>query len=158
MVTWGVVTILTFFVTAYWQIYALRFLLGVMEAGFFPGTIFYLSQWVPSQCRAKAVTLFSVGSQPPVRNSVERAQRQSPNLSITELRQNILDHTPGRGTTHETRGGNLQHAPRAGPGETCRHDPPATWRMRKSPGQIPFAKGSKIAAHSACDVIGKMSA
>ncbi|MEU2206001.1 MFS transporter [Streptomyces hygroscopicus] len=63
MVTWGIVTILTFFVTAYWQIYALRFLLGVMEAGFFPGIIFYLSQWVPSRYRAKAVTLFFVGSQ-----------------------------------------------------------------------------------------------
>ncbi|NEB13934.1 MFS transporter [Streptomyces coelicoflavus] len=63
MVTWGIVTILTFFVTAYWQIYVLRFLLGVMEAGFFPGVIYYLSQWVPSKHRAKAVTLFFVGSQ-----------------------------------------------------------------------------------------------
>src|SRR5215475_7110159 len=37
---------------------ALRFLLGVAEAGFFPGIIFYLSEWFPSEARARAVARF----------------------------------------------------------------------------------------------------
>ena len=36
MVTWGIVTSLVFFAQAYWQIYLLRLILGIMEAGFFP--------------------------------------------------------------------------------------------------------------------------
>ena len=38
--------------------YVLRFLLGVAEAGFFPGIIFYLSQWFPSEARARSVARF----------------------------------------------------------------------------------------------------
>ena len=41
--------------------YALRFLLGVAEAGFFPGIIFYLSEWFPSEARARAVARFMIG-------------------------------------------------------------------------------------------------
>lgn len=49
------------------------------------------------------------------------------------------------------------HAPRGEPSETCRHDPPATWGIRKLAGQRPFAAGSRIATHSTCDVIGNVS-
>ncbi len=63
MISWGIVTILMFFVQEYWQMYSLRVLLGIMEAGFFPGIIFYLAQWVPPHLRARAVTFFFVGSQ-----------------------------------------------------------------------------------------------
>ena len=38
--------------------YVLRFLLGIAEAGFFPGIIFYLSEWFPSDARARAVARF----------------------------------------------------------------------------------------------------
>src|SRR5207237_7960383 len=38
--------------------YALRFLLGAAEAGFFPGSILYLKNWFPGRARAKAVALF----------------------------------------------------------------------------------------------------
>ena len=38
--------------------YLLRFLLGIAEAGFFPGIIFYLSEWFPADARARAVARF----------------------------------------------------------------------------------------------------
>nr|WP_255372547.1 MFS transporter [Corynebacterium sp. CNJ-954] len=63
MITWGIVTFLMFFVTEYWQLYTLRVLLGIMEAGFFPGIVYYVSQWVPAKQRAFATTMFFVGSQ-----------------------------------------------------------------------------------------------
>ena len=57
MVSWGIVaTIMTFVPNEQWM-YALRFLLGVAEAGFFPGIILYLTFWFPKE-RAKAVALF----------------------------------------------------------------------------------------------------
>jgi len=39
----------------------LRFLLGIAEAGFFPGIIFYLSEWFPADARARAVARFITG-------------------------------------------------------------------------------------------------
>ena len=48
----------TMFVTTPAQFYACRFLLGVFEAGFFPGILFYLGAWYPPQQRAKAFALF----------------------------------------------------------------------------------------------------
>ncbi|HYZ31069.1 MAG TPA: MFS transporter, partial [Crenalkalicoccus sp.] len=41
-----------------WVFYILRFLLGIAEAGFFPGIIFYLTLWFPSVYRARVVSLF----------------------------------------------------------------------------------------------------
>jgi MFS family permease len=41
-----------------WVFYVLRFLLGLAEAGFFPGIIFYLTLWFPSVYRARVVSLF----------------------------------------------------------------------------------------------------
>ena len=47
MVVWGVVASAMMFVSGPWSFYALRFLLGAAEAGFFPGIIFYLTFWFP---------------------------------------------------------------------------------------------------------------
>lgn len=58
MVTWGVVALLFTWVSSATGLYTLRFLLGVAEAGFFPGAILYLSTWVPSRHRAKILALF----------------------------------------------------------------------------------------------------
>ncbi|MFF2846206.1 MFS transporter [Streptomyces sp. NPDC058001] len=58
MVTWGIVSLLFTWVQNSEQLYALRFLLGVAEAGFFPGAILFLSQWVPSRHRTKVLGLF----------------------------------------------------------------------------------------------------
>src|SRR4051795_10403959 len=58
MVTWGIVAVLFTFVQTYTQLVSLRFLLGVAEAGFFPGAILFLSLWVPSQYRGRVLMLF----------------------------------------------------------------------------------------------------
>ncbi|WP_027941576.1 MFS transporter [Amycolatopsis taiwanensis] len=60
MVTWGVVAIAMAFVPNSATLVVLRFLLGVAEAGFFPGIILYLTYWFPAAQRAKAVALFMV--------------------------------------------------------------------------------------------------
>ncbi len=62
MVSWGLVSICTLFVRGEWTFYLLRILLGVAEAGFFPGIILYLSYWFPARERARAVALFMIGS------------------------------------------------------------------------------------------------
>lgn len=58
MVTWGIVSACSAFVTGPHSFYALRFLLGVAEAGFFPGIILYLSIWFPIRYRAIAAAAF----------------------------------------------------------------------------------------------------
>jgi ACS family tartrate transporter-like MFS transporter len=62
MVTWGVISAATLFVRGEWSLYGLRFLLGVAEAGFFPGIILYLSYWFPAGLRGRAVALFMTAS------------------------------------------------------------------------------------------------
>ena len=59
MVTWGVVAMVMSTVHTPLQFYGLRFLLGVAEAGFFPGIIVYLTHWFPARERAKALGLFT---------------------------------------------------------------------------------------------------
>jgi ACS family tartrate transporter-like MFS transporter len=58
MFTWGIVSACTMFVQGPLSFYAVRFLLGIAEAGFFPGMILYLSYWFPARERARAVGLF----------------------------------------------------------------------------------------------------
>lgn len=58
MISWGVVSTCMMFVRSPESFYILRFLLGVCEAGFFPGMIFYLTYWFPSHERARAVAKF----------------------------------------------------------------------------------------------------
>jgi D-galactonate transporter len=52
MIGWGVVSSCMAFVTTPWMLYVMRFLLGVFEAGFFPGIILYLTFWFPASRRA----------------------------------------------------------------------------------------------------------
>lgn len=58
MISWGLISGLMMFVTTEWGFYLLRFLLGLAEAGFFPGIILYLTYWYPSDRRGKITTLF----------------------------------------------------------------------------------------------------
>jgi MFS family permease len=58
MVSWAIVSSLTVFVSGATSFYVLRFLLGVAEAGFFPGVVLYLSNWFPAQRRSQIIALF----------------------------------------------------------------------------------------------------
>ena len=58
MITWGLISSAMALVRTPSEFYALRFLLGVAEAGFFPGVIYYLSQWFPAAARASAISRF----------------------------------------------------------------------------------------------------
>jgi MFS transporter, ACS family, tartrate transporter len=58
MVSWGIISTCFLFVRGPWSFYILRFLLGVAEAGFFPGIILYLSYWIPAKQRARASAMF----------------------------------------------------------------------------------------------------
>lgn len=58
MITWAVVAGAMAFVKGATGFYVLRFLLGVAEAGFFPGVLYYLTYWVPAAARARLVGAF----------------------------------------------------------------------------------------------------
>ena len=58
MITWGLVSASMMFTRSAAMFYALRFLLGLAEAGFFPGLIFYLTRWVPARERARTIAAF----------------------------------------------------------------------------------------------------
>src|SRR5579863_1933238 len=61
MITWGMLAGLTAMVTGSTSFAIVRFLLGVAEAGFFPGLILYFTYWFPSQHHARIVSGFLVG-------------------------------------------------------------------------------------------------
>ncbi|MDZ3992669.1 MFS transporter [Pseudomonas sp. Teo4] len=61
MVTWGLVSSAMMFADNATTFYVLRFLLGIAEAGFFPGIILYLTYWFPARSRAQALGLFYFG-------------------------------------------------------------------------------------------------
>jgi len=61
MVTWGLVSMATMFVSGSTSFYILRLLLGATEAGFFPGIIFYLTLWFPKRVRGQMLGLFYLG-------------------------------------------------------------------------------------------------
>jgi MFS transporter, ACS family, tartrate transporter len=58
LVTWGVISSAMMFVNGPISFYMLRFLLGLAEAGFFPGMILYLTYWFPAEARGRAVARF----------------------------------------------------------------------------------------------------
>jgi MFS family permease len=62
MFTWGLVTLALGFTQNAAMFYGLRFLLGVTEAGFFPGVLYVLTLWYPQAHRARMVGLFMVAS------------------------------------------------------------------------------------------------
>ncbi len=73
MISWGFMAGLTALVTVPWHFYLVRFLLGLAEAGFYPGVIVYLTHWFPSRDRTRALAYFFVAT--PI------AQMVSPKLS-----------------------------------------------------------------------------
>jgi len=60
-ITWGLLACAMMLVRTPIQFYAVRFLLGVAEAGFFPGVLYYLSQWFPMEYRARAIAAIVIG-------------------------------------------------------------------------------------------------
>ena len=78
MISWGIVAALTAFVKTPDAVLLVRFLLGLAEAGFFPGVIVYLTHWFPSRDRARALSWFLIGT--PI------AQFASPLLSYPLLK------------------------------------------------------------------------
>ena len=74
MLTWGLISAGMMFVRTPNQFYIMRFLLGVAEAGFFPGVMLYLSDWFPSAWRGPAVT-----------DVITRIVQGHPNSRLNEL-------------------------------------------------------------------------
>lgn len=62
MMSWGLATALMVFVTAEWQFYVLRFLIGAMEAGFAPGVLYYLTLWFPQHYRGRITSMLFLAS------------------------------------------------------------------------------------------------
>ena len=60
MVVWGALSTCMFLIDSATQFYALRFLLGVAEAGFFPGILVFLNRWYPAGRRAQITALFAI--------------------------------------------------------------------------------------------------
>ena len=60
MITWGVLAAAMALITGPQSLYAMRFLLGAAEAGFFPGVMLYLTYWFPPKYRARIIALFTV--------------------------------------------------------------------------------------------------
>lgn len=62
MTTWGIVTVFMILIHNSTSFFTMRFLLGVAEAGFYPGVIYYLSQFYPKEHRTKAIGWFQLAS------------------------------------------------------------------------------------------------
>lgn len=62
MLTWGLAAAATAFVVGPYSFYAIRFVLGIAEAGFFPGVIFFLTLWFPVQYRTRVLAWFTVAT------------------------------------------------------------------------------------------------
>ncbi|WP_454814229.1 MFS transporter [Labrys neptuniae] len=60
MLVWGVLSASTFLVTSAQQFYGLRLLLGIAEAGFFPGVLVYINRWFPQRRRGQITALFAL--------------------------------------------------------------------------------------------------
>jgi ACS family tartrate transporter-like MFS transporter len=58
LITWGLVSGATAFVTGTWSFLGIRFVLGLAEAGFYPGIILYLTWWFPSAYRSRIIGIF----------------------------------------------------------------------------------------------------
>lgn len=61
LVVWGIISVCFMFVTTPAQFLTLRFLLGIAEAGFYPGIVLYLTYWFPGKLRSQVCALFFVG-------------------------------------------------------------------------------------------------
>lgn len=92
MVTWGIMAALTAAVHTPVQFYTVRFLLGLAEAGFFPGVIVYLTHWFTDRDRSKALAMFLVAT--------PFAQMVSPKISYLLLKIGTTEVVNGQTITH----------------------------------------------------------
>ncbi|MFC2249386.1 MFS transporter [Labrys portucalensis] len=60
MLVWGILSASTFLISSALQFYGLRFLLGIAEAGFFPGVLVYINRWFPQRRRGQVTALFAL--------------------------------------------------------------------------------------------------
>ncbi|MBT9431535.1 MFS transporter [Candidatus Sodalis endolongispinus] len=58
MITWGIISGMTAFISGEYSFFTIRFLLGMAEAGFFPGVVYYFSYWLPAKNRARVLSVF----------------------------------------------------------------------------------------------------
>lgn len=93
MVTWGIMAALTAWVKTPHQFYTVRFLLGLAEAGFFPGVIILLSHWFPSRDRARALAYFIV-SQPVAQIISPKISGWLSHIGTTETIDGAVVHHP----------------------------------------------------------------
>ena len=91
MISWGIVAGLTALVKTPAQFYGMRFLLGLAEAGFFPGAIVYLTHWFPARDRARALALLIIAA--PI------AQLVSQRVSVPMLRIGTTETVNGVAVT-----------------------------------------------------------
>jgi ACS family tartrate transporter-like MFS transporter len=113
LVTWGLCTIVVGFVRTPLQFYGARFLLGVAEAGFYPGIIVYLTHWFARRDRAKAMAGFIVAI--PV-SLVIGAPISALILTLAGLAGLAMGLYPGRPAGYRSRHRDflLSHRPAAG--------------------------------------------
>src|SRR4051794_986705 len=62
MIGWGIASMLTMFISDVWTFYFARVVLGIAEAGFFPGVVLYLTYWIPAEERARTGALFMMAA------------------------------------------------------------------------------------------------
>jgi MFS transporter len=110
MISWGLAIAMAF-VSGERSFYALRFLLGVAEAGFFPGIILYLTYWFPARERARIVALFMAAvpldrhacrarwldHQRHRRSACHRAERRNPSRHLGRRQQRTRGEGADRG-------------------------------------------------------------
>jgi ACS family tartrate transporter-like MFS transporter len=93
MISWGIVVALTSLVKTPGQFYGMRFLLGIAEAGFFPGAIVYLTHWFPARDRARALALLATAT--PVAQMVSmRVSAPILRIGTTEMVNHVAVTTP----------------------------------------------------------------
>ncbi len=95
MITWGFVSGCMAFVQGTTSFYILRFLLGVAEAGFFPGIILYLSYWFPAARRAQVTAIFMVRSSPVDSTGIAGFGRTAGDAWLPWLRRLAVDVCTG---------------------------------------------------------------
>ena len=92
MITWGIIAALNAWVTTPGQFYSVRFLLGLAEAGFFPGVVIFLTRWFTARDRARALALFLMAT--PI------AQVVSPLVCTPLLKFGMTETVHGAKITH----------------------------------------------------------
>jgi ACS family tartrate transporter-like MFS transporter len=92
MITWGIIAALNAWVVTPTQFYSVRFLLGLAEAGFFPGVVIFLTRWFTARDRARALALFLMAT--PI------AQVVSPLVCTPLLKYGLTETVKGVQVTH----------------------------------------------------------